>query len=142
MTIDLFGDNLRSATLPGDGFRKRQHLVRQRKLGAANLFILRPKRILCRLQHVAHCSTLEFPLTCLERQRTLAVDSLDSGVPHVVVCRGSTKKWGAAGVPTKYDIFNLFSQELPQKGLARIERRRTWYTMVPDFKILITEARV
>ena len=65
------------------------------------LFILRAETTLCRLPLVAHqnprssyCSTLVFHSTSLEKQRTLAVDSIDSGVPQVVVCRGSTQKKG------------------------------------------------
>ena len=80
--IDLFGDNLRAAKLPGDGFRKRHDLVKN--------FIFRKLR--------------------------------------------------AAGVPTECEVFNLFSREIPQEGLARIERGRTRQTMVPDFKILVPEA--
>ena len=57
MKIDIFGENVRSAILPGDGFRKRHHLVRKRKenkFRAATLFILRAERTLCRLPPVAH----------------------------------------------------------------------------------------
>ena len=75
--IDLFGDNVRAAKLPGDGFRKRHDLVKN--------FLFRKLR--------------------------------------------------AAGVPTECEVFNLFSREIPQEGLARIERGRTRQAMVPDFKI-------
>ena len=65
------------------------------------LFILRAERTLRRLPPVAHrnlrsprCSTLVFHSTRIERQRTLAVDSLDYGVPQVIVCKESTQKKG------------------------------------------------
>ena len=50
------------------------------------------------------------------------------------------RKLRAAGVPTECEVFNLFARELPQEGLARIERGRTRQAMVPDFKISIPEA--
>ena len=39
-----------------------------------------------------YCSTLLIHSTCLERQRTQAVDSLDLDVPHILVCRGFPQK--------------------------------------------------
>ena len=42
-----------------------------------------------------HCSTLVIHSTPLAIQIILAVDSFDSGVPQVEVCRGSTQKKGA-----------------------------------------------
>ena len=77
--IDLFGDNVKSANLKGDGFRKRHDLVKN--------FLFRKLR--------------------------------------------------TAGVQTECEVFNLFSRELPQEGLSRIEKGRTRQTMVPDFKIAI-----
>ena len=74
--VDLFGDNVRAAKLPGDGFRKRHDLVKN--------FIFRKLR--------------------------------------------------AAGVPTECEVFNLFSRELPQEGLARIERGSTRQAMAQILK--------
>ena len=48
-----------------------------------------------RILNSPHCSTLVIHSTCLERQRTQAVDSLESPVTKVLVSRGSFKKWGA-----------------------------------------------
>ena len=50
------------------------------------------------------------------------------------------RKLRASGVPTECEVFNLFSREIPQEGLARIERGRARQTMVPDFKISVPEA--
>ena len=68
---------------------------------AHTLFILRTERTPCRLPHVLqgllkspHCSTLLIHLTCVERQRTQAVDSLETHVTKALVCRGSLQKWG------------------------------------------------
>ena len=47
------------------------------------------------------------------------------------------RKLRTAGVQTECEVFNLFSRELPQEGLSRIEKGRTRQTMVPDFKIAI-----
>ena len=80
--IDIFGDNLRSATLKGDGYRKRHDLVKN--------FLFRKLR--------------------------------------------------TAGVQTECEVFNLFSREIPQEGLSRIERGRTRQTMVPDYRISIPQA--
>ena len=43
-------------------------------------------------------------------------------------------------MPTECEVFNLFSREIPQEGLARVERGRTRQTMVPDFKISVPES--
>ena len=80
--VDIFGDNVRSAKLKGDGFRKRHDHVKN--------FLFRKLR--------------------------------------------------TAGVQTECEVFNLFAREIPQEGLARIERGRTRQTMVPDFKISIPQA--
>ena len=69
---------------------------------AHTLFIQRTERTPCRLPLVLqgilkspHCFTLLIHSTCLERQRTQAVDSLESPVTKVSVCRGFFQKWGA-----------------------------------------------
>ena len=79
--IDLFGDSVRSATLPGDGYRKRHDAAKD----------------------------LLF------------------------------KQLVSAGMNVQCEVFNLFSREIPQDGLARIERGRTRQSMVPDFKISTQE---
>ena len=63
------------------------------------LFILRTERTPCRVPLVwqgilrsPHCFTLLSHLTRLERQRTKAVDSLESPVTQAIVCRGSSQK--------------------------------------------------
>ena len=43
-----------------------------------------------------------------------------------------------AGVPCELEVFNLFSGQLPQQGLARIDSNRDRQAMVPDMKITIT----
>ena len=80
--VDIFGDNIRSATMKGDGYRKRHDHVKN--------FLFRKLR--------------------------------------------------TAGVETECEVFNLFAREIPQEGLARIDRGRTRQTMVPDFKISIPQA--
>ena len=62
----------------------------------------RTERTPCRLQLVlqgilktSHCSTPLIHSTCLERQRTQAVDSLESPVTKGLVCRESFQIWGA-----------------------------------------------
>ena len=69
---------------------------------ARNLFIQRTERTPCRLPlflqgilKSPHCSTILIHSTCLERQRTQAVDSLEYPVTKVLVCRGSFQEWGA-----------------------------------------------
>ena len=63
------------------------------------MFILMTERTPCRVPRVwqgilmsLHCSILIIHSTCLERQRTKAVDSLESPVTRVVVCKGSYQK--------------------------------------------------
>ena len=80
--IDIFGDNVRAATLAGDGFRRR------------------------------HDDCKDFTLKLLR----------------------------SSGVTADCEVFNLFAREIPQQGLARIDRGRTRQAMVPDFKIAIPEA--
>ena len=82
---------------------------------AHTLFIQRTERTPCRLPLVLqgilkspHCSTLLIHSTCLERQRTQAVDSLESPVTKVLVCRGSFQKWDAQ----HYQNFTLVKQHL------------------------------
>ena len=79
--IDIFGDSLRSATMKGDGYRKRHDLVKN--------FMFRKLR--------------------------------------------------TAGLNTECEVFYLFSREIPQEGLSRLERGRTRQTMVPNFKISIPQ---
>ena len=67
---------------------------------AHNLFIQRTERTPCRLPPVgilksSYCFTLLIHSTCLEIQRTQAVDSLKSPVAKVLVCRGFFQKWRA-----------------------------------------------
>ena len=40
-----------------------------------------------------------------------------------------------AGIPVECEVFNLFSDCIPQEGLARIERGRHRQGLVPDFKL-------
>ena len=40
-----------------------------------------------------------------------------------------------AGIPAECEVFNLFSDCLPQNGLARIDRGRRRQGLVPDFKV-------
>ena len=44
------------------------------------------------------------------------------------------KKCAWAGVPIQSEVFHLFSQVIPQRGLSRIERGRKRNGIVPDFK--------
>ena len=76
-TVDIWGDNVRSAALPGDGFRKRHDLVKN--------FLVRILK--------------------------------------------------SAGISTECEVFNMFAREIPQAGLARIERGRVRQAIVPDFRI-------
>ena len=69
---------------------------------AHTLFIQRIERTPCRLPLVfqgkiksPHCFTLLIHSTCLERQKNQAVDSLESPVTKVLVCRGIFQKLGA-----------------------------------------------
>ena len=50
------------------------------------------------------------------------------------------KKCAWAGVPVQSEVFHLFSQVIPQRGLSRIERGRKREGIVPDFKLLGREA--
>ena len=43
-------------------------------------------------------------------------------------------------LPPVCEVFNLFAREIPQQGLASIDKGRTRQTMVPDFKISIPVA--
>ena len=49
------------------------------------------------------------------------------------------KQLQLAGMTAQCEVFNIFAKEIPQEGLARIERGRTRQSMVPDFKISINE---
>ena len=49
------------------------------------------------------------------------------------------KQLNLAGMTAECEVFNLFAREIPQEGLARIERGRTRQSIVPDFKISIPE---
>ena len=40
-----------------------------------------------------------------------------------------------AGLRVELEVFNLFSREIPQQGLARIDSMRQRQSMVPDMKI-------
>ena len=40
-----------------------------------------------------------------------------------------------AGVPLVCEVFNLFSDCIPQEGLNRMERGRRRQALVPDFKV-------
>ena len=80
--IDLFGDSVRSATLPGDGFRKR------------------------------HDACKDFTMKLIRN----------------------------TGITADCEVFNLFAREIPQEGLARIDRGRTRQSMVPDYRISIPVA--
>ena len=80
--IDLFGDTIRSAKLPGDGYRARHDAAKD-----------------------------------------------------VVF-----KQLQSAGMNAQCEVFNLFAREIPQEGLARIEKGRTRQSIVPDFRISIPEA--
>ena len=40
-----------------------------------------------------------------------------------------------AGVPIVCEVFNLFSDCIPQEGLNRMERGRRRQALVPDFKV-------
>ena len=66
------------------------------------LFIHRTERTSCRLPLVLqgilkslHCFTILINSTCLERQRTQAVDSLESPVTKMLLCGEFFQKWGA-----------------------------------------------
>ena len=80
--VDLFGDSVRSANLPGDGYRARHDAAKD----------------------------LVF------------------------------KQLQTAGINAQCEVFNLFAREIPQDGLARIEKGRTRQSIVPDFRISIPEA--
>ena len=82
---------------------------------AHTLFIQRTERTPCRLPLVLqgilkspHCFTLLIHSTCLERQRTQAVDSLESPVTKVLVCRGFFQKWGAQLYQNLPLVFSTF----------------------------------
>ena len=45
----------------------------------------------------------------------------------------SLLQWG--GIPAEVEVFNLFSDAIPQEGLNRIERGRRRQGLVPDFKL-------
>ena len=79
--IDMYGDTVRAAKLPGDGYRKRHDNCKD--------FLLKQLRV--------------------------------------------------SGLTADCEVFNLFSREIPQAGLSRIERGRTRQSIVPDFKISIPE---
>ena len=49
------------------------------------------------------------------------------------------KQLRVSGLTADCEVFNLFSREIPQTGLARIERGRTRQSIVPDFRISIPE---
>ena len=100
------------------------------------LFFLRAERTLCRLQHVANqnlrspfCSTLVIHSTHVKRQRTLAVDSIDSGGLELVVCRGLIFNFGIIlmmqhplpSLPTfKAKFFQLFFLQASLFSLTHI----------------------
>ena len=44
------------------------------------------------------------------------------------------------GITADCEVFNLFAREIPQEGLARIDRGRTRQSMVPDYRISIPVA--
>ena len=59
---------------------------------------------------------------------------------HDLVKNFLFRKLRTTGIQTECEVFNLFAREIPQEGLARIERGRTRQTIVPDFKISIPQA--
>jgi len=58
---------------------------------------------------------------------------------HDLVKNFLAKLLRAAGISTECEVFNLFAREIPQEGLARIQRGRVRQSIVPDFKICQVE---
>ena len=54
---------------------------------------------------------------------------------HDLVKNFLQRQLNFSGIQSDCKVFNLFAREIPQQGLARIDKGRARQTMVPDFKI-------